>query len=137
MLVRLLAADPSEFQKDCQSCRPNRCFNKSPILNVKAQGLPELKGLKRADWWNAVEAFQEHFGHDRPSPYAALLSYGICRRSIIDAVSLEAYMMYMRFDGLNRLKDPADYYEQPSKWIDIVNIIESERAKIKAEPNGN
>jgi len=130
----MVATEPDKLEIGCGGCRPDRCFNHRKTLVVKAQRVPTLT-LNKSNWWQVTEACRTAFNNPDWTELAALLYYGICRRSLITLESLELLHLY-RVTGGIRANTPADYYRLPALWCNVVAVIEDELMRVRKQRNG-
>lgn len=108
------------------------CFTKSATVRAHSQQLPKIE-LTLDNWWTVAEVLRQHFDNPQWGEYAALLEYGICRRGIITADSVQMIDMFVRLGGTSRLHTPKEFYDLPAQYVDVVDLIEMEKRTIQKE----
>lgn len=129
--MRVLAANPHELRGTCIDCN-DMCFAKSATVKARSQKLPTVE-LTLNNWWTVADTLRQHFDNAQWGEYAALLEYGICRRGIITADSIEMLEMFIRLGGTSRLRTPQEFYDLPAQYVDVVDVIELEKKMIQKE----
>lgn len=128
----MLAANPNELHGTCIDCNEDVCFAKSATVKARSQKLPEVD-LTLNNWWIVADELRQHFKNSQWGEYAALVEYGICRRSIITADSIQMVEMFIRLGGTSRLRTPQEFYDLPAQYVDVVDLIELEKRMIQKE----
>jgi hypothetical protein len=70
----------------------------------------------------------------------AMLVYSVCPAGFITPLSAELLRLYYVLGGTSRLAKPSEFYDLPVLYVEGVEVIEAELArieKVKAELNGN
>lgn len=68
-------------------------------------------------------------GDPRQTEFGSLLLYSVCPVSVVTPQSIRWWNLYRAIGGI-KANTPAEYYDLPAIWIDIVTVIEDELQRI-------
>lgn len=104
----------------------------------QCSGLPDV-WVDRGNWDGLRAAVEARSGFPA-TDLEAMLVYSVCPAGFITPLSGELLRLYYVLGGTSRLAKPSEYYDLPVLYVEGVEVIEDELArieKVKAQLNGN
>ena len=99
---------------------------------AKGVNLPRVQ-ITRETWGKVVDYWREKDGHDRRPEYLCLRAFSVCPAGIVTPLSQGLFRLYTACDGYSRIRTPSEFNALPALWVEAVDIINAERARIDSE----
>lgn len=102
---------------------------------LKGPNLPALE-VDAEEWYSIVETVRNLTNEHVPE-WACLLQYSVDPMSVVTPDVLDMWNCYQACGGLSRLQSPAEYYDLPAQYVEVVRIIEEKLAELEAVRDGD
>ena len=132
----MLLQDGQRMQ-DCDSCDQDDqvCFRRQSHAVLEIAGLPAIS-VDRNNWLEIIEVARSLPAGAKKPELTCLEDYNVCPLSIVDMFTETALETHFACGGLSRITSPAEYYDLPAAYVQVVNIISGEMSRIRRSIRG-